>query len=397
MSLTEVAVIFKRVSKFLIIFVILYYVYLLIIEPGARSAIRRAFVKETPPEPVYGKLYPLEFVEKRITGETPRYVLNTKNGKLPLTIPNKAVVYRYKGNQFSYLGGKRATEDAEKLGFMKEDMITDLKGTTYKWKSIKTGGLLEIQIESKELQLTTNLAGRNGDYIPGIITENSARESAQKMLSSIGRFDDALYPTGTSTVVLGNFTSSGIIPAQNTRDAQLAMVDFFRSIDSAPILGPDSKKGLLHAVVRIPPTKEEVSPLNYPLVKAYFWEVDPSTKATYPIITVEEAWNAVKENKGVVANVTPKGANPFEVYVPTRVESILIDRIYLAYYDTPKPQKYMQPIYVFEGKYTTKGTEGGYITIYLPAVTYDYIREIPPIVVAPSSPATVLPESAPTL
>ena len=80
----------------------------------------------------------------------------------------------------------------------------------------------------------------------------------------------------------------------------------------------------------------------------------------------------VTENKAVVVNVTPRNANPFGTYAPVTVEKILIDNIYLAYYETSKFQTYLQPIYVFSGKYTTRGTEGGSITLYFPAVTGEW-------------------------
>jgi hypothetical protein len=202
------------------------------------------------------------------------------------------------------------------------------------------------------------------------------------MFQSIGRFDDGLYPKGTSTVKLGRITSTGLVETLDSTEAQVALVDFYRGIDSSPILGPDPTKGMLRAVVKSP---SQTSPFNFPTVSAYFWPVNPDKKASYPIISVDEAWNAIKNGKGVIVNVTPKNSNPFLPYSPTRVETILIDKIYLAYYDHPVLQKYLQPIYVFDGKYTTGGTEGGYITLYFPAVTKDWVKTPAPASSAPAA------------
>jgi hypothetical protein len=371
MNLTDTAALVKKILKILLLIVAVYYVILLIIEPGIRDFVKKVFDRRIPPNPIYGQLDPLEFVVKPITEGKPEYVLNTKNGRLPTNIPEKAVVYKFKEITFSYLAGKNAVNQAGTLGFSESDLITDLKGNTYKWRSIKTGATLEIQIETGELKLSTSLVGKSGDFISGTINMDSAKGFARDKLTSINRFDDGLYPNGSAIVHLGKLTQAGLVETTDTREVQLARVDFFRSIDKTPILGPDPKKGLLHLYIRNP---SGYTALNNPFVEAYFWSINPDSRATYPIISVDEAWKAVTDGNGVIANVTPKGANPFVPYAPTRVESILIDNVFLAYYDTPKHQRFMQPIYVFDGKYTTRGTEGGYITIYFPAITRQYTK-----------------------
>ncbi len=372
MNLTNMSVLVKRAAKILLAFAIIYYVYILILQPSFVSFIKNAFFRTTPPNPIFGQVGPLEFIEKPISGDTAAYVLNTKNGRLPGNIPEKAVVYRFKPAPFSYLAGKNALDDATTLGFPQSDLTSDLKGKTYQWRDIITGATLEIQTESKELVLNTDLSGKHNDFPLGTIDQSSAKASAEKILRSIGRFDDGLYPKGYSIVHLGKIIGGALVETKDPKEAQIAMVDFYRGINSSPILGPDPKKGMLHMIVGYP--QQQPSPLVNPVVETYLWEIDPNSSATYPIITVQEAWKAITDGKGVITNVTPKDSNPFSPYSPTRVESILIDNIYLAYYDNPILQQYLQPIYVFEGKYTTKGTEGGSISLYFPAITNDYVQ-----------------------
>ena len=372
MNLTDTAVFVKKAAKILLAVVVVYYVILLIVEPGIRDFFTKMIERRIPPNPIYGQLDPLEFVVKPITEGTPKYVLNTKNARLPTNIPEKIPVFKFKGASYSYLAGKNAIEDGKKLGFAESDLTTDLKGNVYKWRSIKTAGTLEIQTETRELVSSTSLVGRGAEFASGTINENSAKKFARDLLTSINRFDDDYYPSGSSFAYLGKFTQAGPVQTIDTREAQFARVDFFRNINDYPILGTDPKKGLLHLFVRNP---SGFTSMNNPIVEAYFWEINPDSSATYPIISVKEAWGAVIEGKGVISNVTPKGANPFLPYTPTRVESILIDNIFIAYYDSPKAQKFLQPIYVFEGKYTTRGTEGGYITIYFPAITREYTKQ----------------------
>jgi hypothetical protein len=373
MNLTDTGVLVKKALKIFLLIITVYYVVLLVVEPGIRDFFKKIADRRIPANPVYGQLDPLEFVVKPTTGEKSTYVLSTKNGRLPTNIPEKVSVYRFKDKTFSYLAGKNAVDQAKILGFEESDLITDLKGSTYKWRSIKTGGTLEIQIETGELKLLTNLIGRGTDFSKGTINQDSAKKFAREKLLSINRFDDGYYPSGSSIAYLGTFSPAGLVETNTQVEAQIARVDFFRNLDNYPVLGPDPKKGLLHIYIRSP---FEYTPLNNPIAETYFWTINPDSRAIYPIISVGEAWKAVTEDKGVTANITPKGASPFQPYTPTKVDSILIDNIFLAYYDTPKPQKFLQPIYVFEGKYNTKGTEGGYITIYFPAITREYTKQI---------------------
>ena len=199
-----------------------------------------------------------------------------------------------------------------------------------------------------------------------------AQEVATKLFLGVKRLDDKRYVTGEKTVHLGKFLGNTLLETNTERDAQIAKVDFFRNLGEHKVLGPDPQVGLLQAWVGNPARIS--NPYNYPYVKAYYHEVDTTSNATHPVLDVHTAWKAVKGGQGVIANVSAKEANPFEEYKPARVDSIRIDNIYLAYYETPTAQKYLQPIYVFEGNFSSRGTQGGQITIYLPAVSGDYVE-----------------------
>ncbi len=372
MSLSEIKVLVKRIGQGLLAFVFIYYLFILVLKPGAISLFKQLFVKRDPPNTIYGLLDPLKFVEKPISGENIEYELNTKSGGLPTNIPDRIPVYKFKPKPFNYLAGKEAKEDAEKLGFKESDLISDLKGNIYKWKNIRTGGQLEIDINKKDLVMKTDLQSRSASFTKGNINWGGDKEYAQSLLRSFGRFDD-LYNSGTSTVYLGKITQSDIEETVISEEAQIAKVDFFRSINKYKVVGPDPKKGLLSLYVRKP---ENDLLLNAPVIEAYYNGINPDSSASYPIISPAEAWQAVRSGLGVVTNATPRNFNHFKNYSPVRVEKILIDNIYIGYYETPEYQTFLQPIYVFEGKYTTRGSEGGSIAIYFPAILKEYTKQI---------------------
>ncbi len=373
MNLTKTAELVKKLVKYLFITIASYYLLVYVIFPGSVSIFKALFVKKVPPNTIYNQLDQLEFVKKKINNENITYTLNTANAKLPTEFPDKMKVYKFKPPQYSYLAGKNASAEAAVLGFGDEDLRTDLTGTVYKWRNSRTLSNLSIDIHTREIHLDTDMEGRGSDFVKGSINSTEAVQIGRNTMSSIHRFDDSLYPNGEQKVKLGYYIGNRLFETENQSEAQVALVDFYRSIEKYPILGPDPSKGLMRIIVS---KKSKLpNPLNNPFLEATYWEIETETNATYPIIPVQEAWDMVTEGKAVITQVTPKQSNPFEPYYPVSVEKVLIDNIYLAYYETPKLQTYLQPIYVFTGKYTTRGTEGGDVTLYFPAITGEWTKQ----------------------
>lgn len=377
MNLTETSKWFKKFTIYLGGFVIFYYALILILIPSFKTTIKILFPDKNPPNPIYGVLPPLEFATKPILG-TPSYELNTPTGKVPTDLKNKAKVYKIKQSLFSYNAGKTAQDNAAYFGFQDNNLISDLKGKIYKWRSLATGGTLEIDIDTKKLTMNTVLSGKSSLFQTGYYTDNSALKDATNMLDTIGRFD-SLYAEGNNVITKGKYVNNKLVKTDDRADAQLFKIDFYRNIDGIKILGPDPTKGLLQVYVGKDTSAdnfEEVTNATFPIMDLAYNEIDPNTAASYPLVSVAEAWNAVKAGNGIVASVLPKGYNPFVEYEPISVQDILINKIYIAYYETPKTQEYLQPIYVFEGNYKTSGTQGGDIVLYFPAISGEYVGEI---------------------
>jgi hypothetical protein len=373
MNLTKTAEFVKKFLRYFVLIVGSYYLFAYILLPGSINLIKAIFTKKTPPNPIYNQLDQLEFVKKKINNENPTYVLNTPNAKLPTNLPLTMKVYKFKPQQYSYLAGKNASAEAAVLGFTDSDLRSDLSGDVYSWRNSRTMSTLTININSRELDLDTDLNGKSSNFNKGSISKETALVSAINTMSSIYRFNDDLYPKGTQNIKLGYYIGNKVYETDDQAEAQLALVDFYRSIEEYPILGPDPSKGLMRIVVS--KNSKNPNPLNNPILEANYWEIETETKSMYPIIKIGEAWDMVLNNKAVITQVTPKKSNPFDTYYPVSVEKIMIDSIYLAYYETPKYQTYLQPIYVFSGTFTTRGTEGGDIVLYFPAVTGEWTKQ----------------------
>ncbi len=374
MKLSNVAIAVQKSVKVLIAIIVLYYVAILIIIPVATNIYKATFPQKTLPNNLYGQIEPMTFASERISNNNPVYKLNTSNGRLPVGFPNQVYIYRERTPQFSYEAGKIAQADAAVLGYSDADLASDLKGSTYRWLNKSTQGYLQIQVQNKSMVSSTPMLAKASSYTPGVLKADTAVNMAKNILTKIDRFTDQTYIDGTYTEVLGRVTDAGIFQTLAPEEVEVARIDFFRTVGLSsfnnkpyPILGPDAKKGLLHIVVGNTSTPTITTDRN-PFVEAYYKEIETETKATYPIIPVDSAWNEVSAGKGVFSNITPKDSNPFVDYQPVRVDNILVNYVYLAYYEDPVFHKYLYPIYVFEGNYTAADGGEGSITIYYPAL-----------------------------
>ncbi len=373
MTLTEASATTKKAVVIFGIVAVVYYIFLLLFFPGAKALFKAIFPEKDPPNPVFGMLPPLEFTEKSTKGDfNPSFKLDTNNGKLPVDLPEKMTVYEVKKTVPSFEKGKDAISTAAALGYTDDDLVTSLKEPVYKWRKLLSNGILEIDTDNRHISMSTVLRGKSEYFPRGELTKQSAINYARDIFKTIGRFEDPLYKDGTQTAVLGQFTGAQPVETQTEADAQIAKVDFYRSINEFPILGPDPKVGMLYTVLRKP--QKETIYYNFPVMESWYWEISPQSDASYQIINVADAWNFVKQNKGVVVSIVPENSSPFESYTPVLVEEVFINNIYLAYYDNYYYQPYLQPIYVFEGTYTTIGTQGGTITFYYPAISPEYIK-----------------------
>jgi hypothetical protein len=375
-NLVQTSVVFKRVL-FGVSAIAAAYILVLVLMAPVKLLILTINPPKDLPTTLFGKLDAPEFQYKRITNSDPQYILNTKNGRLPTDFPNKMPVFRLRQPLFSYEAGKNAQRTGAILGYYDDSFKTQTTDPIYTWVDTDFNGRLDVNVKTKEIKLDLPLFGKTDFYVTGKLTQESAVDQARNMLITANRFSD-LYYTGTTKVYLGKYVGGEIHAVNFEHETQLARVDFFRRFINFPIYGPDPYKGLLHVWVGLP-KDTRYKQLLFPKVEAYQWELvdkEQDQNATYPIIPISLAWQEVAQHKGVIAGIMARDGNPFEPYVPIRVDKILINSIYIAYYDTPKLQRYLQPIYVFEGNYTTVGGGAGQLTVYYPAISGDYILPV---------------------
>lgn len=377
MNLTQVSLFTKRamVLLFALVFV---YTLAYFSFPYAKSAYLTVFPKKQKPLPVFGKLEAIKFSGIPLSaGASPEYILNTRDGKLPAITPELINVYKIEKPSVSFSYGKNAQTNASILFFTKDNLASSLSGSNLKWIDTKLGRELNVNISLNTLDYKTNEAQVGNLLEEGPMLEfgkKESRESITSFLKKLGYFKDTLYEKGTEKITYGKTVDDKVVETVTPSEYKLGKIDFFRAIGKSAIVGPRIDNGLIEVTYAKPKEKESEA-LNFTRMKISEWAIDVLKPGKYPPVSVEVAWNAVKENKGVFARLKTKEDSAFGDEKTYNVSKVFIENIYLAYYDSNNFQKYLQPIYVFEGTFATQEGQTGKVAIYTPAIGGEFVQD----------------------
>lgn len=377
MNLTQVSLLTKRA---MVLFLAMVFLYLLAYFsfPYAKSAYLAVFPKKQKALPVFGKLEAIKFSGIPLSASSsPEYILNTRDGKLPEITPELINVYRIEKPAVSFSSGKNAQINASLLFFTKDNLASALSGNNLKWIDTKFGRELNVNTSLNTLEYKTNEAQVGNLFDEGPTLEfgkKETRESITSYLKKMGYFKDSMYEKGTEKITYGKTVDDKVVETITPAEYKLVKVDFFRSLGKSLIVGPRLDNGLIEVVYAKPKEKESEA-LNFTRIKVAEWGVDVLKPGKYPPVSVEIAWNTLRENKGVFAKLKTKEDSAFSDEKTYNVSKVFIENIYLAYYDSNNYQKYLQPIYVFEGTFATTEGQTGKVAIYTPAIGGEFVQD----------------------
>lgn len=344
MNLTQTAYWTRRILKFGAIFIVAIILLRIIF-----NIIGSVWRKINPPAPaaptvLFGKLPKLKFPENNYSDKKLTYRLETIQGTLP-TIPTIAKVYFIPNERPSLLGLEKATKQAMALGFKSESQQISEK--IYRWDNGQAPATtLEININNNSFHqlydYTNDQEVINSKDLP---TNQQAAQEAKSFLSGNG-FLEADLATGSADFVYLKYSPPDITPVSSLSEADLIRVNLFRAdLDGIRILPPNPKKSLVSFLFSgIKTLGRRIIEVNY-----NYYSIDRETFSTYPLKSIQIAWQEFQQNQGFISNL---GEN--------ENGSIVIRKVILAYYDADEPQNFLQPIYVFEGDYDFIG--------FLPAI-----------------------------
>lgn len=343
MTLTEIAGLTKKTIIFSVIFLIL------AISTWLGYKWYRAYeASKIPPPKVlpkvdFGKLPKINLPLSKSVSSKFTYTLNTPTGTLPTEIPEIVNVYFIPEQNTTFLAGDRAKELASKFDF--NDGPETLSAIQYKFSDSKGENLI-ININNSNFSFRRATATDSAEPQEQILADKGKIiEDLKSYLSNKGLLKEQLKD-GRSEV----YYNGGSLKDSSSAEATIWQDD----VNKLKVVNGDFDKGLISATF----TKYKNDKLKYSRLDYTYWPIDLNNFSTYPIKSVEVAFDELKAGKGVVVKEDKNRLGD--------KSQVSITSINLAYFLAEEYNPYLQPIYVFEGE--------GFVA-YLPAVTSDYLEQ----------------------
>ena len=145
--------------------------------------------------------------------------------------------------------------------------------------------------------------------------------------------------------------------------AEAYQVVFFETLDGYPVYGQSPRTGTASTIVD---KSGNLIKLSTRIV-----DVDQSQIGTYPLKNITQA-STEAQHQGVVVETEVAGVDPLIGEV-LNIESINLTILKYAYFKNIT-EKYIVPIYVFEGNLLLTDGRGGKAVVYLPAIENKYLQ-----------------------
>lgn len=347
-SLTRIAYYTRKGIILGIISIISFFILKTLVGLGIKQW-KTTYPAPTPaPSVIFGKLpklkfpqskysYPQEFILETIGGEFPEASSSAKVFQIPKKLP-------------SLLAARHAQEFANRLGFINKPI--EKSPTQYKFEDPNTPlKTLNLDIINYNFSIQYDfLKDREIFDEKNLPSPQQAIIEAERFFQGTGIFPSD-FQNGEKKVSFLRFSGQKLLPTTSLSKANAVRVDFLRSdFDNSPILAPEFEKSSVFIVFSGSKAKEKriiSTEFNY-------FEVNYKTSSTYPIKTFQQAWEEFKADKGFVAQWQNKD------------KEVIVRKAYLAYYDSPEYQLFLQPIFVFEGDQN--------FVAYVPAVKDEWLQ-----------------------
>jgi len=285
-----------------------------------------------PPETRFGKLPKIKFPETETPLPTFSYRLQTIDG-LPPNLPNVSNVYFVSQPGPNLLAIDRAKEKAKKNGFIDEP--TRLSASLYRWQG-KTSPptTLEIDIITNSFKLSypyredSNLAG---NYPP---SNSKAISLARNLLANFGTTANDIQ-IDQSKITYLRLENGNLVGAIALSETQFLRINAYRTnLNDLPIMSPNPKQTLISFLIsNSTDQKKAIVEANY-----IYHSIEREVFSNYPLKTAAQGWQELQNGHGYIANLGRNGDG-----------QVTIRRIYLGYFESNISQKFIQPIFVFEG------------------------------------------------
>jgi hypothetical protein len=312
------------------------------------AAWKAAYPVVVPPDLKYGVLPKIIFPEKEFVKKS--FSQQFPNDNYP-AFATQARTYFIARSISTFLALEDDKKTAAQLGFNAEPKeLTPGKGV-YEFKNDIYNQTLTMNIADGSFKLKypyeTDQLLLNPEKIPN---KNEAIDLAKQYLSSAGKYPKDLEDGGKK-VSFWKIELDGLKAVNSQSEGNAVRVDFFRSNleGNIPIVSSEYNGAPVSVLISGAQSEgKRIIEVNYK-----YAPVDRQSFATYPIKTAAEAWSElVSGNYWPVNDVSGN--------------SVVIRKMYLAYFEPVVLTNYLEPVYVFEG-------DNNFIT-YVSAITDKYVK-----------------------
>lgn len=343
------------------------------------------------------------------------YDVQTDTGKLDDQLPSVVNVYKYTDLGQVIDSQAQAKILSKKMGFDPDKIIR--RGTTeYIWYDYVTSKGLVVNSRDLNFSLTTQVSEirriRKEKDLP---TEAEAISIATNTLRSLGLLEGAFTESEPQAFMIDINPDGSYSEADSLLNAELIRVDFIRKIplisirsdivDSDRIVTSLTKRGLSYeqgstivndervdtyifftfltyqnpiksnVSVYIGPEDTELKQLkNVYQIDYKVWSIEPESCGTYPLIAPSVAKEKIENGQGSVVFLN-YDKDEVKAYIPQKVKRFIIRNIHIIYYEGLLEQKYLQPVYLFEGDAELDNGDRAPFHIYYPAINYAIVDD----------------------
>ena len=280
-----------------------------------------------------------------MTASSVNYNLDTETGALPTGLPELIKVYAIQKLGVTFASPERAKRIAR--GFLFNNGPEIQSPTRYRFTD-DNGGEMLYALDTGNFRFKRPLVPKTEEFtdqeIIPIESENQIASNFKKYLGDQGILQAQLADGRTrafynrAQVQEASEAAVTVWQADITEGQETTKVSY-------PIVTPTFKEGLVKGTV----TRYQANQNKYLSIDYIFWPIDTAESETYPIKTVEEAFEQLKNGEGVTV-------------LPYSKSNVAIENVYLAYYLPIEYVPYLQPVYVFQGPE---------FAAYVPAITSD--------------------------
>ena len=375
MKLEDESRFFKQSILIFVALMVLYFILKFTFIAG--TVLIKVLFPPKPPAPtmLFGQIS-LPNIESLKTDGTILYQVDTISGRLPSGLPNQMPVFKVIIPKQDILVEQKAKLTADFFGFKNSASYTQNSNIEWKWQSLVPQRTLNLNILTFNYIIDPNLAQlnlylRRGDAVP----PEQAKNSAMNIFSSHSfvkfKRDESSFVTNVS---FARINQEVLEEAPSLSEAQLTRVDIYRTLDYS------------NAKFKIYGTKYDSSYINYFLAQGYltsnkllkasvtYWDFDPEKGSTYPLKNINTAWQELTTGNATIVKLVEEDEDRYKPYTLKNIKTVKIKSIELAYIIDDDIPEYIQPIYIFNGRFETQtGQLGEYIS-YLPALDSNVVK-----------------------